>query len=79
MLNLDTKSIIQSRNIIWLNKAYHDWIEKEISQKKDINDEDDDVIANPKIQGVNIVQYNLRSAQDQDDLRRKRFTGLCDC
>jgi hypothetical protein len=27
ILNLYAKSIIQSRNIIWLNEAYHDWIE----------------------------------------------------
>jgi hypothetical protein len=33
MLNLDTKSIIQSRDIIWLNEAYHDWIEKKALQK----------------------------------------------
>jgi hypothetical protein len=41
-------------------------------QKKDIDDEDDDVIANSKIQGVNIVQDNLRSAQDQDELKKKK-------
>jgi hypothetical protein len=52
MLNLDTKSIIQSSNIIWLNEAYHDWIERKVLQKKDIDDEDDDVIVNSKIQEV---------------------------
>jgi hypothetical protein len=55
MINLDTKSIIQSLNIIWLNEAYQDWIEKKVSQKKendddDDDDDDDDAIANSKIQ-----------------------------
>jgi hypothetical protein len=55
MLNLYTKSIIQSRNIIWLNETYHDCIERKISQKEEVDDEDNDVIANSKIQWVNIV------------------------
>jgi hypothetical protein len=63
ILNLNTKRIIQSRDIIWLNEAYHDWNEKKV-YKKGIDDEDDDGIANSKIQKVNIVQDNLRSAQD---------------
>jgi hypothetical protein len=56
MLNLDTKSIIHSRDIIWLNEAYHDWIEMKILQKKVIDDEDDDVIATLKIQEVKDLQ-----------------------
>jgi hypothetical protein len=52
MLNLDTKSIIHSRNIIWLNEAYHDWIARKVSQKEEIDDVDDDVIANSKIQEI---------------------------
>jgi hypothetical protein len=50
MLKLDTERIIQSRVIIWLNDTYHDWIDRKVSQKKEINDEDDDVIANSNIQ-----------------------------
>jgi hypothetical protein len=49
MLNIVTKRIIQSRDIIWLNETYHDWIERKISQKKDSDDEEDDVIANLKM------------------------------
>jgi hypothetical protein len=73
MLNLDTKSIIQSRNIIWMNEAYHDWIEKKVSQKKEVDDEDDDndVIANPKIQEVNDMQDKLRSEQHQYELKNE--------
>jgi hypothetical protein len=77
MLNLDTKTIIQSRDIIWLNEAYHNWIEKRVSQKKEIDVEDDDVIANSKIQEVKDGQDKLRSVQDQDELKKKRFTGKC--
>jgi 23S rRNA C2498 (ribose-2'-O)-methylase RlmM len=46
MMNLDTKRIIHSRNTIWLNEAYHDWIERKVSQKKETDDDDDGVIAN---------------------------------
>jgi hypothetical protein len=41
-------------------------------QKKGIDDEDDDVIANSNIQGVNIYQDNLKSASDQDELMKKK-------
>jgi hypothetical protein len=34
MLNLDTKSIIQSRNIIWLNEEYHDWMERKFRKRR---------------------------------------------
>jgi hypothetical protein len=54
ILNLDTKTIIQSRDIIWLNQAFYDSIESKVSQKKesddDDDDDDDDVILNSKIQ-----------------------------
>jgi hypothetical protein len=61
MLNLDTKRIIHSRNTIWLNEAYHDWIDRKISQKKETDDEDDDVIENTKIQEVKDGQDKLSS------------------
>jgi hypothetical protein len=56
MLNLDTKSIIQSSDIIWLNEAYHDWIEKKVSQKKEIDGKDDDVIANRRFMRSKMVK-----------------------
>jgi hypothetical protein len=71
MLNLDTKRIIQSRDIIWLNEAYHDWIDRKVSQKKEIDDEDDDIIANSKIQEVKGGQDKLSSVQDKDELKKK--------
>jgi hypothetical protein len=53
--------------------VYHDWINRKVSQKKKIDiDEDDDVIANSKIQELNIVQDKLRSSQNQDELKKKK-------
>jgi hypothetical protein len=73
MLNLDTKRIIQSSDIIWLNKAYHDWIDRKVLLKKEIDDEDDVVIANSKIQEVKDSQDKLSSVQDQDKLKKKQI------
>jgi hypothetical protein len=73
MLNLYAKRIIHSRDIIWLNKAYHDWIERKVSQKKETDDEDDDVIANSKIQEVKDGQDKLSSVQDQNELKKKKI------
>jgi hypothetical protein len=75
MLNLSTKSIIQSCEIIWLNEAYHDLIERKVSQNK----ENDDVISNSKIHENNVIQDKLRSAQDQDELKEKNVIGQCIC
>jgi hypothetical protein len=72
ILNLDTKCIIQSRDIIWLNEAYDDWIDEKVLQKKEIDDEDDDVIANSKIQEIKDGQYKLSSVQNQDELKKKK-------
>jgi hypothetical protein len=75
MLNLDTKRIIQSRDVIWLN---HNWVDRKVSQKKETDDEIDDVIASSKIQEVKDGQDKLSSVQDQDELKKKkRFTGQC--
>jgi hypothetical protein len=72
-LNLDTKSIIQSREIIWLNEVYQDWIERKVSRKKEIDDDGDDNdnddydyynIENSKIQEVDNGQDRLRNSQD---------------
>jgi hypothetical protein len=71
-LNLNTKNINQSRDIIWLNEAHRDWTEKKFLQQKDIDDEDDDVIVKSKIQEVKDGQDKLRSAKDQDELKKKK-------
>jgi hypothetical protein len=74
MFNLDVESIIQSRDIIWLNEVYHDWIERKVSHKKEI---DDDLIANSNIQEVNNFQDKLRRVKDQDELKKKKVEGQC--
>jgi hypothetical protein len=33
MLNLDNKRIIHSRDIIWLNEAYHDWVDRKFAKE----------------------------------------------
>jgi hypothetical protein len=73
MLNLDTKRIIQSLDITWMNELYHNWINRKVSQKKETDDEDYDVIANSKIQDVKDGQNKLRSVQDQDELKKKKI------
>jgi hypothetical protein len=73
ILNLDIYRIIHSRDIIWLNEAYHDWIDRNFSQKKETDDEDDDVIANSKIQEVKDGQDKLSIVQDQDKLKKKNI------
>jgi hypothetical protein len=73
MLNLDTKRIIHSRDIFFLKEAYHDWIYCTVSQRKEIDDGNDDVIANSKIQEVKDGQDKLRSVEDQDELKKKKI------
>jgi hypothetical protein len=61
-----------ARAIIWRNKTYHDWIEREVSQNNEINDDDDDdddAIENMKIQEFNNGQDKLRIAEDQYELK----------
>jgi hypothetical protein len=72
MLNLDTKSIIQSRDILWVEEAYHEWIERKVLQKKEEIDDDDYVIANSKIQEVNDGEEKLRGAQDQNESKKTK-------
>jgi hypothetical protein len=42
-------------------------------QKKEIDDEDDDVIAISKTQEVNIVQDKVSGVQDHDELKKKKI------
>jgi hypothetical protein len=41
MLNLETKSIIHSRDVVWLNKSLTEWFSSE-STSKDQSDYEDD-------------------------------------
>jgi hypothetical protein len=47
-------------------------------QKNEIDDEDYDMIANSKIQMVNIIQSNLKSGKDQDEMKKKMvYRAMC--
>jgi hypothetical protein len=48
-------------------------IEKKVLQKKETDDEDDDVIANSKIQEVKDDQDKLSIVKDQDELKKKKI------
>jgi hypothetical protein len=45
-------------------------------KKKEIDDEDDDVIANSKMKEVKDGQVKLRSVQDQDELKKKDYSAM---
>jgi hypothetical protein len=47
MLNMDTKKIINSRDIVWMNQVYKDWKDKK-EKRTNLEDENDSV--EPKIQ-----------------------------
>jgi hypothetical protein len=53
--------------------VYHDWIDRKVSLKKETDDEDDDFIANSKIQEVKDGQDKLSSVQYQDELEKKKI------
>jgi hypothetical protein len=40
MLNIETKNIINSRDIIWMNKVYKDWKDQKDKKKSEVEDED---------------------------------------
>jgi hypothetical protein len=46
MLNLDSKRIIHSRDIIWLERKFKTWSKLKISTKT-LDDDNDDLIAKP--------------------------------
>jgi hypothetical protein len=52
--------------------VYHDWIEKKVLQKKEIDD-DDDFIKNLKIKKVKVGKDKLRSSQGQDESKKKKI------
>jgi hypothetical protein len=41
MLNIKTKKIIKSRDIIWMNTVYKDWKDQKDKKKSEVEDEDD--------------------------------------
>jgi hypothetical protein len=65
MLNFDTKRIVNSRDIKWLNLYHKDWIAKKLPVTDDINNDDNDDITFQK--EANDVQDSCTTLSNQDD------------
>jgi hypothetical protein len=57
MLNIETKKIINSREIIWMNTFYKNWKDQKDKKKSEV--EDDDAVE-PKIQAANKTQKEVQ-------------------
>jgi hypothetical protein len=69
MLNMDTKKIINSRDIVWINQVYHDW--KDQKEKKNNQKNEDDAVE-PKIQAVNNTQEEVQQEKVLDEQKRAK-------
>jgi hypothetical protein len=58
MLNIETKTTINSRDIVWMNKVYKDWKDQKEKKKSEVDDEDDAV--EPKIQAANKTKKEFK-------------------
>jgi hypothetical protein len=57
MLNIETKKIINSRDIIRMNTVYKDWKDQKDKKKSEVEDDDDAVES--KIQAANKVSREM--------------------
>jgi hypothetical protein len=69
MLNMETKKVINSRDIIWLNKVYKDW--KVQKAKKMVEDDDDDAVE-PKIQAASKSQEEVQEERVLDEQKSSK-------
>jgi hypothetical protein len=58
MLNIKTNKIINSRDIVWMNKVYKDWKDQKDKKKSEVDNEDD--ADEPKIQEANKTQRRFK-------------------
>jgi hypothetical protein len=70
MLNIETKKIIKSRDIVWMNKVYKDW--KDQKDKKNSEVDDDDAAVEPKIQAANKTQVEVQEEKVLDEQKRAK-------
>jgi hypothetical protein len=70
MLNIETKKIINSRDIFWMNKVYKDWKDQSDKKKSEVDDEDDAV--EPKIQAANKTQKEVQEEKFFDEQKRAK-------
>jgi len=74
MLNLSTKRIINSRDVIWLNRNYKNWSKTDSQHSEDnINDDFDNLFSVPKAR----VQINEDNQQELDErVKNKLYRQL---
>jgi hypothetical protein len=70
MLNIETKKIINSREIIWMNKVYKYWKDQKDNKKSEVDDEYDAV--EPKIQAANKTQKEVQEEKVLDEQKRAK-------
>jgi hypothetical protein len=65
MLNIETKKIINSWEIVCMNKVYKDWKDQKDKKKSQVDDEDD--VVEPKIQAANKTQKEVQEEKVLDE------------
>jgi hypothetical protein len=70
MLNIETKKIINSRDIIWMNTFYKNWKDQK-DKKKSVVEDDDDAVE-PKIQAANKTQVEVQEEKVLDEQKRAK-------
>jgi hypothetical protein len=70
MLNIETKKIINSRDIIWMNTFYKNWRDQKDKKKSEVDDDDDAV--EPKIQAANKTQMEVQEDKILDEQKRAK-------
>jgi hypothetical protein len=68
MLNLDSKRIIHSKDIIWLERNFKTWSKSKVSTEKLEDDDDDDLIVKPT---ENPVVSSVASSNQQPALNER--------
>ena len=76
MLNMNTKSIINSRDIIWVNQMYKDWKMRNMNRYVEDDDDDDDVgELKPKKPNEALEEAQVEEALDEQK-RAKVYRSL---
>jgi hypothetical protein len=73
MLNMETKYVINSQDIIWLNQMHNDWNAKKV---KTYDEDDGDNAIEPKINEINNVQEEVQVEKVLEEQKRAKFTEI---
>jgi len=63
MLNMETKKVINSRDMIWLNQVYNDW---KVQKVKMYVEDDEGNAVEPKIQHINELQEEVQEEVQEE-------------